>query len=327
MNPKDQNNQQQTDNQQNKKITLDYFDDYKSKNELIQKWLDYFPTIGLATDDVDNWKKFIDVNSYTLYLEAKYYGLEKTNPFFMFLYEFIKTNKSISPLINLYNQLHNLVARDVINSKQLAFTCPQNEQIQILLNNSLYKNNSADYVYLVKCYNWLLDITIDRDIKNKYVVGIFKDNKKNSTELSTDKLLLIKTIFFTDALIKLMNSNKTADDENRFLDQLEIAEKKSLLTDTLINCDTVEQNINWLNQNIQESSTDIYGRKQQSDSVEDEKINNNNNSIYLSTNQKQALKQKLQPQLDILTKNLAQNIGVNNLKASDLAKLINQIFS
>lgn len=326
MNPKDQNNQQQIDNQQNKKITLDYFDDYKSKKELIQKWLDYLPTIGLATDDVDNWKKFIDVNSYTLYLEIKYFGLEKTNPFFMFLYEFIKTNKSISPLINLYNQLHNLVARDVINSKQVAFTCPQNEQIQILLNNSLYKNNSADYVYLIKCYNWLLDITIDRDIKNKYVVGIFKDNDRNSTELSTDKLLLIKTIFFTDALIKLMTSNKTADDENRFLDQLEIAESKSLITDPLINCDTIEQNIKWLNENIQESSTDIYGRTQQSDSVENERTNNNKNAIYLSTNQKQALKQKLQPQLDQLTKNLAQNTGIN-LKASDLAKLINQIFN
>ena len=326
MNPKDQNNQQQIDNQQNKKITLDYFDDYKSKKELIQKWLDYLPTIGLATDDVDNWKKFIDVNSYTLYLEIKYFDLEKTNPFFMFLYEFIKTNKSISPLINLYDQLHNLVARDVINSKQLAFTCPQNEQIQILLNNSLYKNNSADYVYLIKCYNWLLDITIDRDIKNKYVVGIFKDNDRNSTELSTDKLLLIKTIFFTDALIKLMTSNKTADDENRFLDQLEIAESKSLIADPLINCDTIEQNIKWLNENIQESSTDIYGRTQQSDSVGNEQTNNNKNSIYLSTNQKQALKQKLQPQLDQLTKNLAQNTGIN-LKASDLAKLINQIFN
>ena len=34
MNPKDQNNQQQTDNQQNKKITLAYFDDYKSNNRI-----------------------------------------------------------------------------------------------------------------------------------------------------------------------------------------------------------------------------------------------------------------------------------------------------
>lgn len=297
----------------NQKITLDYFNKFDSREDLINRWLEYFQSIGLALDDIDNWRKFIESNSYNLYLEAQHYGLDKTNPFFTFLSKFVTQNKSILILNNLYGTLHNLVARQSIDEKQLAFTCPEDEQIRILMNKSLYQNNTSDFTYLIRSYNWLLNLDINRDIKNKYIIKFFKNSS------NTDRIALIKNIYFTDAITKFMLSQKTEADENTFLSA--VFKPTSLVSSPLINCDNIEQNIKWLDENIQESGRGINGQYQEKDSIES---NNKNdlNSNFITPSEIKYLKDKLTPLLD----DLAKKANIGNKKATDVIKIIKSIW-
>lgn len=300
-----------------KKITINDFNNFSSKDDLINKWLEYFQSIGLAIDDIDNWRDFINVNSHSLYLEAKYYGLDRTNPFFAFLSKFIQLNKAINILTELYNTLHNLVARGSIAEKQLSFTCPEDEQIRVLVNKNLYKNNPNDFKYLIRCYNWLLELDIERDIKNKYIVDCFKEQNKVN-----DNLVLIRNIFFSDAITKFMTSDKSQDNKNVLVDSLfKNHAEDSLISTSLISCDTIEQNIKWLNENVQESGRNINGQYQQKES--DKNAGQNKNSkIYMSPNEIKTLKDKITPVLD----SLAQKANIGNGKAADIIRIIKQLY-
>lgn len=305
-------------NEENKQITLADIDKTADNAELIAKWVEFFRSIGFTiADDREPWETFIKENSHTLYIEAQYFGMNKNNPFFKFLAAYVPVGtNSIADLTRLYGTLHNLVARGSISEKQVAFTCPEKEQIRILLNRTLYhncQNNENDFCYLIKCYNWLLSIDIKRDVKNKFIVD-------NFTNKQTDKVQLIRCIFFTKALTTFMESDKTDQDETIFIGELKKnIDSNFLISAQLMPCDDIEKNMNWLNQNVQESGRTINGKGQKADVDLKKQNGKQNDTPYVSPGEKQIIVNKMKPALDQAVK--AANIsGVES--TADFVKLI-----
>ena len=97
----------------NDKITLSYFDEFTDKQDLVNRWKNYFTKLGMVNDTA-SWDRFLNTNTQNLYIEAKYYGLpqeEKSlirNPFFTFLKLFEDRNQKIDILTEKYAYANNM---------------------------------------------------------------------------------------------------------------------------------------------------------------------------------------------------------------------------
>ena len=297
----------------NDKITLSYFDEFTDKQDLVDRWKNYFTKLGMVNDTA-SWDRFLNTNTQNLYIEAKYYGLpqeEKSlirNPFFTFLKLFEDRNQKIDILTEKYTAIHNMVSKGVLSEKQISDTCPEEEQIRILFNKYLYQNDVNDFWYLIRTYNWILDNKIDNIVNNKFVLNALNkiDNEKNK------KIVLIRLTFFTDRLKKAMEETKVTtstprSDElidkivNDLLINIDVqTSNEYIVSSQLVDCDTIEEQINWLAEYTQEGNRDLAGKQRRIDTNSDSETRNKNkkHSIYASKGEKQADEQRIRPELD-----------------------------
>ena len=303
----------------NEKITISYFDDFKDKQDLVDRWRNYFLKLGMVTDTT-SWDRFLDVNTQNLYIEAKYYGLpqdEKNlirNPFFAFLKLFEDRNKQIDILTEKYTAIHNMVSNGVLSEKQISDTCPEDQQIRILFNKYLYQNNINDFWYLIRTYEWILDNKIDNIVNNKFILNALN----TISDENNKKIVLIRLTFFTDRLKKAMEETKSDQAKLRpddLIDKIvndmlanidaETA-KEYIVSSQLVDCDTIEEQINWLAEYTQEGNRDLGGKQRRvdTDSKAENKNKNQKQSIYASEGERQADEQRIRPYIEKIKNSL-----------------------
>ena len=302
---------------------------------------EFLKSCNFENYDEQEYNKFVDVNSHTLYLECNLFSLSLENPFFKFLHEYSTKNANIFPFLikENYNVVHNLIAKDIITTKQLANTCSVNKQIRILFNPSLWSIQSKnDINYLIRLFNWVLDTDINDYILNYYVKILFSpekitdyknvDLKKINLDNFNTKQLFLRCLLFTDYI------NKTAD-RNSIRDKNEINEyfedlrnKVHKLTDVTMfvsakfnSVDEIEQAFKMLKENVQEGNRDLYNINRETDTnnqTTDKKTANNINET-----EKRQILNKATSVIDALKK--AYNIN-NKQSIKDLLKILGDIY-
>lgn len=248
----------------------------------------------------EEYNKFVDTNSHTLYLECDIYSLSLENPFFKFLQEYSLKNSNISPFLikENYNIVHNLIAKDIIETKQLANTCSVDKQIRILFNPNLWSIQSKnDINYLIKLFNWVLDTKINDYVLNYYVKILFSpekitdyknvDLKKINLDNFNTKQLFLRCLFFTDYINKIDDRNLINDD-NKISEYFEgirnniskLADNAMFVSAKFRSVDEIEQAVKMLKENVQEGNRGLDGKYRETDTnnkITDKKTANNIN--------------------------------------------------
>lgn len=286
---------------------------YKNNRTDITKQWDaikgFLSTLNLKGFDKNKIKNFVETNRSSLCLECDKYGLTKNNPFFIFLSQYLDTNNGdISPFLNkpdYWNIIHNCIANDIIDTKQLTFTCKEVMQPRILLNASLWKINPiSDIFAVVKMYCDILDRanseSMNTDILNGYIKAAFSEQeitKKGQTlqvqvnmNSTTNVNKLLKALFFTDELLNLSKEKIFVNDEvddkgilkiNKVRQELNSKVSNVRLISSQINpVDLIEEQGLLLSQNVQLSNRGVNDEKQQNDTDK----NNNYNKKYNDEN-------------------------------------------
>lgn len=250
---------------------LSFNDKFKkaSSDEVDDVIFQFLKTI-LANIPDEQLKEFVRKNISLLYSECKRYTLSEDNPFIIYLNKYNKKNGNIDPFLSYENYafIHNLLANRKINEKQLAFNCPEDEQIRILLNPNLFLETNSDKNYLVDIYSYILSANLNNYIKNDFIKSIF--NGQNLKDI-TSKIELLMLLYFTDYL-QTVNDNGIKSDK---LSKEEIAiiqeeaknkiQNKALVSSKFISVDLIEHQFKLLSELTQESSRDEYGKQQQTD--------------------------------------------------------------
>lgn len=207
---------------------------------------------------INEWSKFVTTNFSTLTKELDVFGLSKTNPFILFLNNYYMVNKNITPFLDKdkYNILHNCLSNNILSDKQVAFTCPENEQVRILVNKNLWSQKYSDIKWLIKLWVELGD---DRyyTILNKDVLEFFKDDIKRR-----DFLSLQKAVMFTSQIKRFKEKEK--DPTIKLLSKSTI-DNISAITDNFESLELIDEQVGLLSQDTQESPRGVKGQYQHTD--------------------------------------------------------------
>jgi hypothetical protein len=315
---------------------LSFNDTYKKTSDILEK-RDVIKEFGKQSNmkgfNTADWESFVDNNYTTLIIECDYFGLSMDNPFMMFLNEYGNKNGNIKPFINIenYDLLHNLVSDRVLSIKQVSWTCPEEDQIRILVNPNLWNISSKDDVdWLIKTYCWFLEEDLNRVIKNSYVRAAFSktvfDDLNNINKVVVDfnekgnRETLIRALFFTQYINELSDSKlklkiKTTEDNNEYVSK-EIEEVRNkidsirnnnfLVSHQFENCDIIEQQIKVLNELVQESSRNSEGEYQSTDIDNNE---DNNDDYLFKSNLNQQQKRFIQSKKTDIVNSLSNFLG------------------
>lgn len=267
---------------QRPKQNVDFNQRFKSTtnpDEIIKIFKDFLRSANFKNYDEEKWNDFVDNNFDTLTIECQYYGLSMENPFFQFLKTYATKNENIDPFVDdsKYKLLHNLVSDRYIESKQLSFKCPEDEQIRILLNPNLWKLPNGDINYLIKLYVWFIDTDLNRYIINSWVKAGFKGKFKTFND-QTAKIALIKCCMFTNYIDELDKEKKAKNDDPKiplkeFNDKLtKITGDNMLVSGEFMPINMIYHQVYLLKEGAQESNRGVDGQYQQTD------VDNNVNS-------------------------------------------------
>lgn len=228
-----------------------------------------------------DWDEFVNTNYVPLVRECEAYGLSLDNPFFVFL----KKYGNIKVFLNSenYDILHNIVASNIISTKQLAFTCPESDQVRLLLNPNLWNIAAKDDVkWLIKTFVWFLEEnTLNDYVINVYVRAAFSENSAGTGEQQisvnfdtfANRKKLLRNLYFTTNInqvndAKLKSGNDDKEKFEQLKTQLNAASDDYFVSRPLQPVDIIEQQIKVLNQNVQESARGERGQYQQKESDE-----------------------------------------------------------
>ena len=261
------------------KQNIDFNQRFKSTtnpDEIIKIFKDFLRSANFKNYNEEKWNDFVDNNFDTLTIECQYYGLSMENPFFQFLKTYATKNESINVFVygSRYKLLHNLVSDRYIESKQLSFKCPEDEQIRILLNPNLWRLSNGDINYLIKLYVWFIDTDLNRYVINSWVKAGFKDKFKTFK----DKVALIKCCMFTNYIDELDKEKKAKNNDPKiplkeFNDKLtKITGDNMLVSGKFMPINMIYHQVYLLKEGAQESNRGVDGQYQQTD------VDNNVNS-------------------------------------------------
>ena len=328
---------------------IDYAEEFKhtlNSFDLIKLFKNFFKSVNFKGYNEQEWNKFVDNTFDILTVECQTYGLSVENPFFHFLSEYAVKNKNLQPFTNedsKYRLLHNLVSERFIETKQLSFKCPEDEQIRILLNQNLWNlSNLQDIAYLIKLYVWFIDTDLNNYVINSWIKAGFnfnhsvvktvinpktkKKEKKvidkvnvNFKDLKT-KIALIKCCMFTNYIEELDNQKKVKNSDpeiplKEFNDKLnKITENNMLVSGKFMPINTIYHQIYLLREGVQESKRDVEGRYQQTDVDNKNKKSDSSDELIMRNKKRQ----------DNLTR--SQKIYLDSVKSQlfdDIKKVIN----
>lgn len=315
------------------------FKDAENPSDIEKVLKEFCKSVGFAGYNEKEWNSFIGNNLNALYLECSKYGLSMDNPFFQFLNKYSQQNGNITPFVDRenYSILHNCVSNGVLETKQLSFTCPEVQQVRILVNRNLWNiTPKSDILYLIKVYVWLIDENLNSYILNAYVKAAFSDQittdsgkidfKEPDMNSTVNKIGLLKCLLFTDYVNSLSedrikNINKTPalalqEVQKRILS---IKNQNMLISKQFKPVDLIEQQIGTLRERAQESNRDVSGRYQQTDTEYKKSEYGSNSNERFSVKQKAIINQKAKPIIDAIK----TTYGVNNLSdIKDILKVL-----
>lgn len=119
-----------------------------------QAIVDLFKLAGIRQDYVDS---FVDANYKFLTKELTSFGFVVDNPFIQFL-KYIQDKRT--NLLEVFQDpenwsiVHNAVAENVLDSKQINFTCEEIRQPKLLLNPNFWKVPSIDKMWVLNLWVW-----------------------------------------------------------------------------------------------------------------------------------------------------------------------------
>lgn len=269
--------------------------------EIIQGFL---KTLNFKNYDESKFNKFVSTNLNSLWLECNKYGLSKDNPFFLFLQNYLGnkgTNIDVFFDQNKWDLLHNCVANDILEEKQLTFKSETEKQIRILFNPNLWNISPvSDIKFCIELYARLVDTNLNNFIKNGYVKAAFakeSDAGKHAGDHSAQLVAadmnnpantvgLLKCLFMTNYIEELDNSKvaintqsrQLGDDGKSAIDKIrnhikaiEDDKSKDLISGQLVSVDVIEHQYKILNENVQLSNTALDGKRQKTDTDDNNK--------------------------------------------------------
>lgn len=275
---------------------LSYDRSYKQTSDIneIKKIFNEFFLDNISSN-ADEVKRFVDTNMAALGQEARKYSLSMDNPFMLFLKKYRDKNGNLKPFLDnsdIYGVLHNCVSQGIINEKELAFTCPEKDQIRILMNPNLYNITPiSDIRYLISLYSDVLEKNMNSFITNAYVKAAFADKIKNDGNVTykysdmnslNNKQKLLRALLFTDAIDELSDDKVKIDNKEESIDKarkkINSINDKFLVSAPFIAVDLIEHQAKLLRELVQQGSRDEAGRKQQTD-IDKKDTNNANQAL------------------------------------------------
>lgn len=268
--------------------------------------------VGGGNEDI--LKKFVSTNYLSLIKEIEAYGLSTDNPFFTFLTKYAKQNGSIDTFLNEsnYSLLHNTIPNYILNTKQIAFTCPETQQARILLNPSLWNiAEKNDIWWLLKTYVWFSEETvIDDFIINSFVIKAFFDESESNHSFKSFEMRkqLLRVLYFTTYINDLFElRNKEKGEQEAGIDEIRAkiqnVPDNYFISYPLEPVDVIEHQVNILNELTQESPRNENGKFQQVDATP-----GNENKSDLSAQDKRIILSKAQN----IISNAGQQLGTQN---------------
>ena len=209
---------------------------------------------------------FVKANFDTMGKEVNAYGLDNTNPFFIFLKKYLDINYNIQVFLDpaKYNALHNLLANDIIDVTQLRDTCSEEKRANILWNKTLWKNSPDDIKWLVNTYLWFMNLSAWRvlEVSDNFLVKALK--QRNDNTINT-RYVLRSLCFFSTTIQNFIGKYKAedkvynADDLTREFAQIyykQAAGKSNDRFKEIMPADIVEYQIKLLDELVQKNGPD-----------------------------------------------------------------------
>lgn len=276
------------------------FEEAETVQERISVISNFIMSLGF---DENTSITFVTNNIDSLCKELYTYGADEKNPFILFLLEYRKNNGNIQELLdtNNYNIVHNSVARNTFDEKQIAFTCPEEQQPKILLNKNLYTIDSiTTKTAILGVWRDLGISNLDGFIINKYVRYLLTDATFSYTSNKTTGFMtqfndfcsnirigggdiylsLRRSIIFstalTDALTKISGLSDKSESQwlsevNKIKENFKNALKNvHPIKATIVDSETMQKSINALHRDVQQSDRATggqYQRNQDSDTT------------------------------------------------------------
>lgn len=312
-----------------------------NSSEMNDLFKEFFAANQFPGYNEDTYSKFVDSVSPLLYSECKKYTLSMDNPFMQYIKRYATQNGNIDPLLKYDNYafIHNLIANNIVTEKQLAGTCPENEQIRLLVNPNLFNVASdSDKLYLIQVYDYILSNNLNSYVNNAYVKAIFSDvkdlNDKTKEEiakvdLNKHKLDLIDLIYFTNYIREISDRGIKQSDTNKgeliklITDARSVYDPKRIVSAPLKDVNIIENQFKLLKDLTQEGQRADNGQYQRTDVENKDQENNKNRSNQISAQEKRAILSKAS---DI--KKGFESVYNNNQRISnaDFKKLLKTIY-
>lgn len=265
---------------------------------------EFLKTLNFKNYDETKFNKFVSTNLNSLWLECNKYGLSKDNPFFIFLQNYLGNNKTSIDVFfdqNKWDLLHNCVANDTLDENQLTFKSETKKQIRILFNPNLWNISPvSDIKFCIELYARIVDVNLNYFIKNGYVKAAFAEEAAAGDHASdhsaqlvaadmddpTNTVGLLKCLFMTNYIEELDNNKVAINAQSRQLDNngksaideirnhikaIKDDKSKDLISGQLVSVDVIEHQYKILNENVQLSNTALDGKRQKTDTDDNNK--------------------------------------------------------
>lgn len=141
----------------------------------------------LAGINENQAEKFVQVNINIFGTELRTLGFSLENPLIAFLQQYNISKKNIDPFLNSNNwsSLHDMYAKNLVDEKQLNFTCPEIDKIKILVNDHFWNDTKViDREWYIKLWDWCASREPQNEILNDFVLLLFS----NVTESDIKKI-------------------------------------------------------------------------------------------------------------------------------------------
>lgn len=132
-------------------------------------------------------EKFVQANISIFGTELRTLGFSLENPLIAFLQQYNTSKKNIDPFLNSDNwsSLHDMYAKNLVDEKQLNFTCDEINKIKILVNDHFWNDTKAiDREWYINLWEWCASREPQNNILNDFALLLFS----NVTESDIKKL-------------------------------------------------------------------------------------------------------------------------------------------
>ena len=205
---------------------------------------------GINKEEADS---FVDANSGIVGTEFRILGFSLDNPLLRFLQQYNTSKKNIKPFLIPENWMciHNLYANNVLDEKQLDFSCSDIDKPLLLLYDNFWtKTQDVDKQWYVQTWEWCSTDSPNSQILNDYVRLLFSN--VNITDVQKQEGNVIEKIYSWEEVMKNIEQ-KVANIEFNSPENCLLLRKCLLFSNILLE---YEENV----KKIMSQQTTLYGK-------------------------------------------------------------------